>query len=307
MNLRTLKYFVAIAEAGSLTAAANAIPIAQPALTRQIHELEVDLGVQLFQRVPRGVLLTPAGATFYESAQRILAEAARLREKLARDQVDQKSTVGLGAPPTLARLLLPGLFENCANTLKGIELRTREAFSPALLDLLERGVIDMAVVTNPEAGRPISLRPLLTEPFALISHETMGIAPVVLASQLGRIPLLLTSLHRGIVERQLLVHGRRLNVRSEIDSVDTIRELVSRGRWATIMPVSVFKDIAQPNHLVMSEISGVQLNRQLVLATRLDPRPAAALSLVGELVDGEFSRLAQRGIFSFGLGVVGQN
>jgi LysR family transcriptional regulator, nitrogen assimilation regulatory protein len=307
MNLRTLRHFVAIAEAGSLTAAANAIPIAQPALTRQLHDLEVDLGVQLFQRVPRGVLLTAAGATFYESAQRILAEAARLREKLARDQVDQKSTVGLGAPPTLARLLLPGLFENCANTLKGIELRTREAFSPVLLDLLERGAIDMAVVSNPEAGRPFSLRPLLAEPFALISHETMGIAPVVLASQLGRVPLLLTSLHRGIVERQLLVHGRRLNLRSEIDSVDAIRELVSRGRWATIMPVSVFKDIAQPNHLIMSEISGVQLNRQLVLATRIDPRPPPALSLVGELVDGEFSRLAQKGIFSFGLGVARPN
>ena len=75
MNLRTLRYFIAIADAGSLTAAAAAIPLAQPALTRQMRELETEMGVQLLQRMPRGVRLTQAGVTFYESAQRILAES----------------------------------------------------------------------------------------------------------------------------------------------------------------------------------------------------------------------------------------
>jgi len=156
------------------------------------------MGVQLLQRLPRGVRLTQAGVTFYESAQRMLAEAARLSQKLA------------------------------------------------------------------------------------------------------RIPLLMTSLHRGIVERQLAQLGKQLNVQAEIDSVDSIRELVSRGRWATIMPVSVFKESQPPAQIVMSEISGVQLNRQLVLATRLEARSPAALSLVHELVDAEFSRLARHGVFSFG-------
>lgn len=302
MHLRTLRYFVAVADAGSLTAAAAAIRIAQPALTRQMRELEVEMGVQLLQRLPRGVRLTQAGITVYESAQRMLAEAARLGQKLARSQPVEKATVVLGASPTLARLLLPGLFENCANMLEGISLRTREAFTPALLDWLERGIIDMAVVTNPESGRALSLQPLLAEPFALVSHASMRIGPVVQLNQLARIPLLMTSLHRGIVERQLLSLGKQLNVHSEIDSVDSIRELVSRGRWATIMPVSVFKESHPPAQIVMSEISGVQLNRQLVLATRLDPRPNPALSLVHELVDAEFSRLSRHGAFSFGVG-----
>ena len=304
MHLRTLRYFVAVADAGSLTAAAAAIPLAQPALTRQMRELESELGVQLLQRLPRGVRLTKAGITVYESAQRMLAEAARLGQKLARSQQVDQATVVLGASPTLARLLLPGLFENCANMLEGVTLRTREAFTPALLDWLERGIIDMAVVTNPESGRALSLQPLLAEPFALVSHERMRIGPVVLVHQLARIPLLMTSLHRGIVERQLLSLGKELNVHSEIDSVDSIRELVLRGRWATIMPVSVFKEAVPPPGIVMSEISGVQLNRQLVLATRLDPRPNPALSLVQELVDAEFARLARHGAFSFGVGQV---
>lgn len=303
MHLRTLRYFVAVADAGSLTAAAAAIPIAQPALTRQMRDLEAELGAQLLQRLPRGVRLTQAGVSVYESAQRMLAEAARLTQKLARSQAVENATVVLGASPTLARLLLPGLFENGAQVLEGVTLSTREAFTPALLDWLERGIIDMAVVTNAESGRSLSLQPLLAEPFALVSHVSMRIPPLVMAGQLARIPLLMTSLHRGIVERQLLSVGKQLNVRAEIDSVDSIRELVSRGRWATIMPVSVFKDGPRaPRSIRMSEISGVQLHRQLMLATRLEPRPNPALPLVQEVVEAEFARLARRGAFTFGAG-----
>ncbi len=301
MHLRTLRYFVTVADAGSLTAAAAAIPIAQPALTRQMRDLEAELGVQLLQRLPRGVRLTPAGVSVYESAQRMLAEAARLQQKLARDQLPEKATVVLGASPTLARLLLPGLFESCIALQDRLTLRSREAFTPALLDWLERGVVDMAVVTNPEAGRALLLQPLLTEPFAVISHESLRLGAVLQPSQLARIPLLMTSLHRGIVERQLAPQGRALNIQAEIDSVDSIRELVLRGRGVTVMPVSVFKEGGQPPpQLVMSEVSGVQLHRQLVLATRPDRYASPELSLVQELVDAEFARLSRAGAFSFG-------
>jgi LysR family nitrogen assimilation transcriptional regulator len=299
MNLRTLRYFVAVAEGGSLSAAANAIPIAQPALSRQMRDLETELGVQLLVRKPRGVLLTPAGATLFESAQRILAENARMRERLSRDEGLTRPTVSLGAPPTLAGLLLPGLFENYAHTLKGIDLRMREAFTPALLEWLERGVIDMAVVTNPEAGRPLAFRPVLAEPFALFANKSLELGRVILVKQLAKIPLLLTSLHRSIIDRQLLSLSVVLQVHSEINSVDAIREIVSRGPWATIMPVSVFKDRGSDANITMAEISGVQLNRQLTLATRLDSKPTPAQSLVRELVDGELTRLSRQGVFSF--------
>jgi LysR family transcriptional regulator, nitrogen assimilation regulatory protein len=299
MNLRALRYFVAIADAGSLTAAATAISIAQPALTRQLRELEADLGVQLLQRMPRGVRLTQAGATLYESAQRMLAEAARVRQQLARTQASGEATVVLGASPTLARVLLPRLFSNYQQSLGGIQLRAREAFTPALLDWLERGMVDMAIVTNPEAGRSLALHPLLGEPFALVSHTALKIGQVVSVSQLGRIPLLMTSLHRNIVERQLLPLGGHLNVQAEIDSVDSIRELVLQGRGATVMPVSVFKEPRAPSTICMSEISGVQLNRLLVLATRIERHDNTALPAVQAMIESEFSRLARRGVFSF--------
>jgi LysR family nitrogen assimilation transcriptional regulator len=104
------------------------------------------------------------------------------------------------------------------------------------------------------------------------------------------------------VEQQLRPMGKKLEVRALIDSVDSIREMVIRGKWATIMPVSVFKAHPLPPELALSEISGVQLNRLLVLATRADPRPPPALALVQEMLDAEFSRLVRQGTFSFGPG-----
>jgi LysR family nitrogen assimilation transcriptional regulator len=299
MNLRALRYFVAIADAGSLTAAAAAISIAQPALTRQLRELEADLGTPLFHRLPRGVRLTPAGVTLYEAAQRILGEAQRVRQRLTRKVGDTRTTLVLGVPPTLSRVLLPGLFEHCLRTLREVELRSREAFTPELLDWLERGVIDMAVVTNPSMGRGLSLQPLLGEPFALVSNAAMGMGPIVSLAQLAKVPLLMTSLHRDLVERQLLPLGKTLNVQAVLDSVDSIRALVQTRPWATIMPVSVFKEVGHTGDVVMSQITGIQLTRLLVLATRLEPETKPALPVLQEMIEAEFSRLMREGMFNF--------
>ncbi|HWZ49579.1 MAG TPA: LysR family transcriptional regulator [Herbaspirillum sp.] len=299
MNLRALKYFVAIADAGSVTAAAEAIAIAQPALSRQLRELESDLGLQLLHRTPRGVRLTQAGVILYESATRILTEAQRVREQLKGQRHAGQATVVLGASPTLARLLVPGVFARCQRSLNGVNLTVREAFTPVLLDGLERGMIDMALVTNPEPGRAFTMHALLGEPFALITPAGSRLGSAISISQLAHIPVLMTAFHRGIVERQLAPLGGRLNVQSEIDSIDSIRELVLQGQGATLMPVSVFKEPRVRNRVTMSEVSGVQLNRLLVMATRIEREENACLSVLKDLVISELSQLTQAGMFNF--------
>jgi LysR family nitrogen assimilation transcriptional regulator len=123
--------------------------------------------------------------------------------------------------------------------------------------------------------------------------------PVVPLSALASLPLLMTGLHRGIVERTLAPLGARIKVEAEIDSVDAIRELVLQGRWATVMPVSVFKE-QRAGHARLSEISGVQLHRMLVLATRIERAQSSAIAVVTDLVRAETARLAAEGVFSFG-------
>lgn len=295
MNLRTLKYFVAIADAGSLTAAALAVAVAQPALTRQLRELEEEMGVQLVQRGPRGVRLTPAGATLYESARRMLAEAARVKRELSGRS--GKKEVVLGASPTLTRVLLPGVFERCHETLADMNLIIQEAFTPQLLTALERGQCDVAVVTNPEPDRALSMEPLLAEPFALFTPVSSQLPEVVPLSVLAGIPILMTRLHRKIVERALAPLQVHLRIQAEVDSVDTIRELVLQGRRSTVMPISVFRDM--PSHRVRrSEISGAQLHRMLVLATRIDNAQDPAVAVICDVVRGETAALVAQGCFS---------
>ncbi|HEY1857844.1 LysR family transcriptional regulator [Acidocella sp.] len=299
MNLRAMKYFVAIVDAGSLTAASGAISIAQPALTRQLRELEKDLGVQLLHRTPHGVHLTPAGATLYEASCRILADTQQVREQLTgRQNNARKAAVVLGISPTLARLLVPGVFARCRNSPDDVKLTIREAFTPVLLDGLERGVIDIAIVTNPEPSRTLTMHTLLGEPFALMTPASKRLSQVISLSELARIPVLMTTLHRGLVELQLAPLGGRLNVQSEIDSVDAIREMVLQGQGSTLMPVSVFTDPHARPPVMMSVISGAPLNRILVMATRTKHEKNFALSMLKDVIIAELAELTQAGTFN---------
>lgn len=299
MDLRVLRYFVVIADSGSFTAAASIACVAQSALSRHIRELEEELGVALLRRLPRGVRLTSAGATLYESANRILNEASRVRGELSHPASSGDNQVVLGVSPTLGRVLVPGLFERCSRAPSGVALTVREAFTPTLLEWLQRGQIDVAVVTSPDTDKPFTLRPLVGEPFALVCPRAQRRPPVVTPAQLSEIPVLITNLHRRIVEKQLGFLGARLNVHSEIDSVDSIRELVLCGDWCTFMPVSVFaSDAAARGAVTLSEVSGIPLNRILTLASRSEPHPASGTTLLRSLVELEFSELSRRGVFS---------
>ena len=298
MNLRTLKYFVAIADSGSFTAAATALAIAQPALTRRIRELEQDLGIQLLHRTPRGVRLTQHGAALYNSAQRLLAEADRVKAQLTgRDQGIQH--VALGTSPTLSRILVPGVFGRFQHSLGDARLTVREAFTPGLLSWLEKGIIDLAVITNTQTdiAQPFTMRPLLAEPFALVTQASAGLPASVTARELVRVPLLITSLHRTLVERELDQRGLKLNVYAEIDSVDAIRELVLRGDGNTLIPVSVFKHRRTPEKLRLSAISDISLGRQLLLASRIERQQNLSLTLLQDIVTDELALLARQGIF----------
>ncbi len=295
-NLKALRYFVAVADAGSFTAAAAAIAIAQPALTRQIRELEESLGTQLLNRLPRGVRMTAAGVTLYESAQRILGEADRVSQNL-RTGLSAVASVSLGVPPTLGRVLLPGLFESCQQLPGALPMRAREAFTPALLEWLERGIVDMAIVTNPPSGRKFSLRPLINEPFALVSTYKKGQPQSIRVEQLSERPVLMTSLHNGIVEQQLRALNINLKIEGIIDSVDAIRELVIKRGHSTIMPISVFKDDLDNRTIHITQISGVQLSRTLVLAQRRERDKAVDYGIVEQLIESEFSRLERQGAF----------
>ena len=159
MNLRTLKYFVAIADAGSSPARQPLFPSRSRRSLDKCAELEAELGAQLLDPAAGG-LPRPAPTFSDASARRILANFFRVREKLARSQFAGKAAVTIG----VRRHSWPVC--SCPTSCRPARIPWRalssgagEAFTPVLLEWLERGVIDMAVVTNPGGGRALSYQP----------------------------------------------------------------------------------------------------------------------------------------------------
>ena len=146
--------------------------------------------------------------------------------------------------------------------------------------------------------RSLALQPLLVEPFALVPPALRGLSSLLSPAELGRIPLLMTGLHRRIIERALAPLDAPLRVEAEIDSVDAIRELVLQGLRATVMPVSVFKGSPR-GKVTISQSSGSQVNRMLVIATRIERASTSAIAVVNDVVRAEAEKLAADGVFGF--------
>lgn len=157
MDLRQLKYFVAVFEHGNLSRAAEAIPISQPALTRSVKMLEDELGVELFERHARGAAPTPAGERFYHHAKSILAECVRAREDAvdADDRVSGEVTIGVG--PLFASHVIDDVIARFCSRYELVTVTALQGFFEDVVTLLELGQIELAFCNFPVQDLPVSL------------------------------------------------------------------------------------------------------------------------------------------------------
>lgn len=298
MELRSIQYFVQVADEGSITRAAEKIGIAQPALSRHIQHLEDELGTQLLTRLPRGVRLTTSGRHFLDHARAIVLDVTRASEQVRGRARAARGTVAMGTSPTLAPLLLPGCIAAAREQCPNVSLRVVEGFSPQLLDALLAGGLHIAVMTNPPRTTSIAMAPLCSEPLAVVSPPgARGTRRALSLAELAATPLILTAGLRTLVEQQLAGFGPSLRVEAEVDSVEAIRRLLVSGVGASIMPVSAFHDDIRAGRLVASPIEGANLHRILVLAQPSAETRSAAVAEIGRIVRAEMSRLAEAGAF----------
>jgi LysR family transcriptional regulator, hydrogen peroxide-inducible genes activator len=148
MELHQLRYFVAVAETGSFTRAADRCGVAQPSLSQQIQKLEKQLRQQLFDRLGRGVLLTEAGKTLLGRATSILSSVDETERSLRDGMEPGTGRLAVGAIPTIAPYLLPPVISKFLRRYPGIELHLQEDLTPHLLEALREGEIDLAVMSS---------------------------------------------------------------------------------------------------------------------------------------------------------------
>ncbi len=157
MDLRQLKYFVAVFEHGNMSRAAEEIPISQPALTRSVRMLEGELGVELFHRHARGAAPTPAGERFYHHAKSILAECARAREDAAEAGGRLSGAVTVGVAPLFASHIIDDIVSRFCNRYELVTVTLLQGYFEDLVMQLDMGQIEMAFCNFPVQELPDSL------------------------------------------------------------------------------------------------------------------------------------------------------
>lgn len=298
MELRSIQYFVQVADEGCITRTADKIGIAQPALTRHIKQLEAELGTQLLMRLPRGVRLTTSGRDFLDHARTITLEVSRASEHVRGKAQAPHGRVVMGTSPTLAPLLLPGCVARARQQCPTVTLNVVEGFSPQLLDSLLTGRLDVAVMTNPPRTTALVLTPLCSEPLVVLSPPgARGTRHAFSLAELCATPFMLTVGIRTLVEQQLAGFGGGLLVEAVVDSVEAIRRLLISGVGMTIMPVSAFHDEIRAGRLVAYPIEDANLHRILILARPVAEARSAAIDEIEHIVRGEMTGLIQAGTF----------
>src|SRR5262245_681252 len=175
-SLQQLRYAVAVADSRHFGRAAQACFVSQPALSAQIRELESRLGVQLFERSNRGVLVTRAGAEVIERARRILSDVDDLCDAAAGAAGGLAGPLRLGVIPTIAPYILPPAVRHIADAYPDLELYLREDRTQPLLSQLLAGDLDVLLLALPLHRAGVEELPLYDEPFLLAVPEAHPLA-----------------------------------------------------------------------------------------------------------------------------------
>lgn len=290
MDFKQLQHFIRIAELGSFSRAANALTIAQPALSRQIRLLEVELGANLFVRHGRGVRLTEQGARLIDHARGILYQCERTAELVRDDMGALAATVAVGLPPSLCKLLAVPLLSDLRTRHPRLRVQIREGLSVNLREWVGEGSLDCAVVYNAESSPDFDAERIGIEPRYVVSAKhkrpkARRVAPEALAA----LPLILPSrpnATRMMVERSLGEFGRSPTIVAEIDGVPAILELVRGGFGHAILPVAAVRASGVEAEYVVTEISDATMRSKVDLVTPAKrPKSKAILEVAKKIAD----------------------
>ena len=293
MDLKHLQSFIRIVEFGSLTRAAATLDVSQSLLSRQVRQLEMELGTHLLERNGRGVVATEAGRELVEHGRGILrqVEVARMQLGQARGVFGGKLAIGL--PPSVGGLLTVDLVMRFRERYPAAQISVVEALSASLLEWLQLGRLDCALLYNPAVNANMRFRHVHSEELYLIGSMKDGreLPDSVPLASLGKYPLIIPSpLHsvRQLIEADTARYGVSLDVRLEIDSVRSLLDLVERGLGYGILSRNAVLARRGPHQLHAVPIVMPNIVTRLVVATPTQ-RPMSAITeqaliLVDELI-----------------------
>jgi LysR family nitrogen assimilation transcriptional regulator len=275
MDLKQLEYFVHVAEFGSFTHASRFLSVAQPALSRQVRTLEVELRQALFERNGRGVTLTEAGKRLLDHSRGLLQQVERARQDLETHRGAPAGRLVIGLPPSVSRTLTGPLVRAYCEQFPGASLCIVEGLSTYVLEWLAIGRVDCALVYNAVPSPEVELLPVLEEKLYLVSargkargNRLVG-APVALA-QVAEHDLVIPSrphAMRMLLEAALAGVGSRARVALEIESVPAMLDLVQHDGFHAVLSLNAIESSGHAEALQARPIVKPALAATLWIAT----------------------------------------
>ncbi|GAB2587874.1 LysR family transcriptional regulator [Nitrincola alkalisediminis] len=274
MDLKQIEYFVRVAELGSFTKASIDLNIAQPALSRQVRLLEVELGQSLLLRNGRGVSPTEGGKLLLEHGRGIMYQIERTREELSKLKGSLVGRVAVGMPPSLSKLLTLPLVNRFNQVLPDVSLSISEGLSSQMAEALQSGNLDIALLYNAQAADDIELLPLGRERLYLVRKGTTAdrihVGDAISLKTLTHERLITPSSHNAMrlfLQSEMVNLGLRPNIILEIDGVAIILDLVASGQGAGVLSMNAVKSLGRHHCFDIHPIVDPDLSIKLYLAT----------------------------------------
>ncbi len=287
MDLKQLEYYVQVAELGGFTRAANVLGIAQPALSRQVRALEVELRHTLLERNGRGVTLTEAGKRLLAHGRAILQQVERARLDLEDHRGVATGRLVIGLPPSVSRSLTTPLVAAFRERFPKATLSVVEGLSSYVLEWLTLGRVDCAVVYNVAPSAAIDLVPVLDEPLYLVGARrppkpgrlSALLGPRVTLAAVARQPLVIPSRPhsvRMLLESALAKQGLKAQVALEIESVPAMLDLIQSSGLKAVLALNAVQSSGRQAEFEARPISAPRLATTLWIATSAQ-RPSGPL------------------------------
>ena len=290
MTLTELRYIVAVARERHFGRAAETCFVSQPTLSVAVKKLEEELGLQLFERGPGEVSVTPSGQKIVAQAQRVLEEAARIKELAAAGRDPLAGPLRLGAIYTIGPYLLPKLIPILRRAAPQMQLHIQENFTHVLAELLKNGEVDVILIALPFAEPGIETRAVYDEPFMVAvpkGHAWDGRKRPVSSEELTKESLLLLGEGHCFRDQVLdICHVVRAKERSPLartvegGSLETIRQMVAGGVGVTVLPSTSITSSTSSDLIRVLPFARPAPTRRVGLAWRKSyPRPEAIEAL----------------------------
>lgn len=283
MTPKLLNSFLKLAEIGNVSRAATQLHLTQPALSRQIRQLEEEIAAPLFERHGRGVVLTESGKVLRQRAVWLLREIDDIRRELARSEVEPEGEIAIGLPSPLISIVSCPLVESLLDTAPRLHLRIFEGSPVHIRDLLNEGTLDLGILSADEHGAGLTRVPFVTEGLFVAGAPGSGIDPSrhFPVERLLDIPLVQAGPQNGvtmILNRHFSKSQRTLDLRVEASTTHLLIGIAATGRCFTVLPYSALMDGLADRQIVAAPLS--RLNMHWALARRTDHRLTVGMRTV---------------------------